>query len=60
MAERVLTEQDWIDLDEAFGSNRDPLTGHPPDEDYRLLFSRIVNAIPSPIGLGAPRQPSRR
>jgi len=60
MAERVLTEQDWIDLDEAFGSNRDPLTGHEPDDEYRSLFSRIVNAIPSPIGLGEPRQPSGR
>jgi len=60
MAERVLTEQDWIDLDEAFGSNCDPLTGHEPDDEYRSLFSRIVNAIPSPIGLGEPRQPSGR
>jgi hemerythrin-like domain-containing protein len=52
LAEKVLTEADWIELDEAFGSNRDPLTGHAPPDEYRALFSRIVNSIPAPIGLG--------
>jgi hemerythrin-like domain-containing protein len=55
MAERVLTEQDWADLDEAFGANRDPLTGREPDEQYRRLFRRIAAAAAMPIGLGAPR-----
>jgi hemerythrin-like domain-containing protein len=54
LAERVLTAQDWADLDEAFSANRDPLTGHEPEDEYRALFSRIVNAVPAPIGLGAP------
>ena len=54
LAERVLTPQDWAELDEAFGANRDPLTGHEPDDAYRALFTRIVNAVPAPIGLGAP------
>lgn len=53
LAERVLTADDWAELDEAFSANRDPLTGHPPDEDYRALFTRIVNTVPAPIGLGA-------
>lgn len=53
LAERVLTAEDWAELDEAFSANRDPLTGHPPDEDYRALFTRIVNTVPAPIGLGA-------
>ena len=52
LAERTLTPQDWLDLDEAFASNRDPLTGHEPTADYRALFTRIVNAVPAPIGLG--------
>jgi hemerythrin-like domain-containing protein len=52
LAEQVLTEQDWNELDRAFEANRDPLTGAPPDEEYRDLFSRIVNALPAPIGLG--------
>ena len=54
LAERVLTEQDWIDLDQAFEANRDPLTGHEPEADYRALFTRIVGIVPAPIGLGSP------
>jgi hemerythrin-like domain-containing protein len=54
LAEKVLTVEDWAELDEAFLANRDPLTGHEPDPDYRALFSRIVNSVPAPIGLGAP------
>ena len=52
LAEKLLTAQDWAELDEAFAANRDPLTGHEPDDDYRALFSRIVNALPAPLGLG--------
>ena len=53
LAQRVLTAQDWADLDEAFKANRDPLTGHEPEADYRALFTRIVSIVPAPIGLGA-------
>ena len=53
LAEQVLTADDWADLDEAFSANRDPLTGHEPEADYRALFTRIVNMVPAPIGLGA-------
>ena len=52
LAEQVLTDGDWADLDAAFGANRDPLTGHEPEPDYRALFTRIVNRVPAPIGLG--------
>jgi hemerythrin-like domain-containing protein len=52
LAERVLTDNDWAELDRAFGANRDPLTGCEPEPDYRALFTRIVNAVPAPIGLG--------
>lgn len=52
LAERVLTEDDWACLNEAFAANQDPLTGHPAPEEYRALFSRIVNIVPAPIGLG--------
>ena len=54
LAERVLTAADWATLDEAFAANRDPLTGHPPEADYGALFTRIVNLVPAPIGLGDP------
>lgn len=52
LAERVLSADDWADLDAAFDANRDPLTGHPPGDEYRDLFSRIVRMVPAPIGLG--------
>ena len=55
LAERVLTGEDWAALDAAFAANRDPLTGHKPEDDYRALFSRIVNALPAPLGLGEAR-----
>ena len=38
LAERVLTPDDWADLDKAFGAMRDPLTGCEPDAEYRELF----------------------
>jgi len=53
LAEQVLNERDWADLDEAFAANRDPLTGHVPEPDYRALFTRIVGLVPAPIGLGS-------
>jgi len=52
LAERVLTDQDWAELDAGFAANQDPLTGHEPEADYRALFARIVDAVPAPIGLG--------
>ena len=55
LAQQTLTPDDWADLDAAFLSNKDPLTGHEPEADYRALFTRIVNRVPAPIGLGAAR-----
>ncbi|HEY6134246.1 MAG TPA: hemerythrin domain-containing protein [Rubrivivax sp.] len=52
LAERVLTEHDWADLDEAFAANRDPFASHDPEPDYRALYTRIVGIVPAPIGLG--------
>lgn len=52
-AEKVLSEQDWLELDAAFEKNADPLTGkHPPGPEFEKLFSRIVMKAPAPIGLG--------
>ncbi len=53
-AEKVLTEADWKELDAAFETNCDPLTGkYQPDPAYDRLFTRIVMKAPAPIGLGA-------
>ena len=47
-----LGEADWAELDSAFATNRDPLTGHPASEEYADLFRRIVQLAPAPVGLG--------
>jgi hemerythrin-like domain-containing protein len=52
LAEQVLTADDWKALDAEFLANRDPLTGHEPEDAYRPLFKRIVMTAPAPVGLG--------
>ena len=52
LAERVLTPEDWRELDAAFMQNRDPLTHREPDDAYRPLFKRILMSLPAPLGLG--------
>ena len=53
LAERVLNADDWRELDAAFGENRDLFCDqNAPDEVYAALFTRIVNVVPAPIGLG--------
>jgi hemerythrin-like domain-containing protein len=54
LAEQVLTDEDWREIDAAFGTNRDPLTGHAPDKDYEELFRLIATITPAPYGLGLP------
>jgi len=54
LAARVLADADWKAIDAAFADNRDPLTGHPPEAAFRALFTRIVNLVPAPLGLGPP------
>ena len=53
LAERVLTTEDWRELDEAFLKNRDPLAGYEVDEVYRGLFKKILLTLPAPLGLGS-------
>jgi hemerythrin-like domain-containing protein len=55
LAEKMLSAADWAELDHAFAANRDPLTGHEPEDEYRALFKRIVNSLPAPLGLGEAR-----
>ena len=52
-ARQHLSTADWEELDAAFAANRDPLTGHEPDDEYRPLFSKILMNAPAPIGLGS-------
>ena len=53
MAQKVLSDADWAELDAAFATNCDPLTGkYPRDPAYDRLFTKIVSQAPAPIGLG--------
>jgi len=53
VAQKVLSDADWKELDAAFATNCDPLTGkYPRDPAYDRLFTRIVMSAPAPIGLG--------
>ena len=45
-AERVFGEADWLILDRAFGTHRDPLTGGEPEAPYAELFRTIVRITP--------------
>ncbi|TGN97420.1 hemerythrin domain-containing protein [Burkholderia sp. USMB20] len=45
-ARRLLSNEDWAELDLAFGANRDPFDGVKLEADLGKLFSMIVNAIP--------------
>jgi hemerythrin-like domain-containing protein len=54
VAQKVLSDADWDELDAAFATNCDPLTGkYPRDPAYDRLFTRIVSQAPAPIGLGS-------
>lgn len=51
-AREHFSPEDWLALDEAFATNRDPLTGHAAEGAYEPLFRKIVQNAPAPIGLG--------
>lgn len=46
---RCLTTADWIELDEAFGANRDPFDSSELEGDLDRLYSMIVNTIPDHV-----------
>ncbi|WP_216674873.1 hypothetical protein [Paraburkholderia elongata] len=49
-ARRLLTKEDWVEIDVAFGANRDPFDGVKCEEDLGKLFSMIVKTIPETEG----------
>jgi hemerythrin-like domain-containing protein len=53
LAERVLSADDWAELDAAFLQNRDPLAGHEVDGEYRTVFKKILMTLPPPLGVGS-------
>jgi hemerythrin-like domain-containing protein len=53
LAEAVLTPDEWAELDTAFLTNRDPLTGFEADAVYQSLFRKIVRTLPGSTGMGS-------
>jgi hemerythrin-like domain-containing protein len=54
-AAAVFRPEDWVELDEAFGSHQDPLAprpGQPVDAAYAPLRQRILAVLPAPLGWG--------
>jgi hemerythrin-like domain-containing protein len=54
-ARAAFTPEDWVELDAAFATHKDPLTGHEASAEYRPLFQKILMTAPAPIGLGPAR-----
>ena len=52
VAEKLLGDADWAELDAAFTRDRDPLAGGVRDPCFERLFTRIVRTAPAPIGVG--------
>jgi hemerythrin-like domain-containing protein len=51
-AVKLLSPEDWKQLDLAFERDRDPLAGGRQEPAYARLFTRIVTRAPAPIGVG--------
>lgn len=51
-ASRLLLPEDWKEIEAAFASNCDALTGIETKSDFDRLFSLIVNITPAPMGFG--------
>lgn len=45
-----LSAEDWAAIDAEFEANKNPWSG--PKGEFEQLFSRIVNMVPAPMGLG--------
>ena len=53
IAERVLSAEEWAAIATAFRENDNPLFGIKPKDEAEVLYQRILNLTPSPIGFGA-------
>jgi hemerythrin-like domain-containing protein len=46
-AQKHLTPEDWVEIGEAFASNGDPRFSVDNDDEFRLLYARILNLVPA-------------
>lgn len=54
-AQRALTNEDWHEIHEAFTAHDDPMFGDDTANDFRRLFSRIVQLVPAAVGASESR-----
>ncbi|MDO9596306.1 MAG: hemerythrin domain-containing protein [Azoarcus sp.] len=52
IAERVLTTEDWAEINTAFRENDNPLFGIKPKEEAEALYQKILALAPAPMGFG--------
>jgi hemerythrin-like domain-containing protein len=52
LAEKLLDNNDWHVIDQAFAGELDPLAAARDEKDFQKLFSHIVLLAPPPIGVG--------
>ena len=52
LARKLLTTQDWAEIDQAFSNHSDPVFSDQSKAEFRELFRRIVSLAPDPVGLG--------
>lgn len=60
LAEKVLTDEDWQAIADAFAANADPRVGAQDKQDLEALFRLILNRAPAPIGLAQAGEARRR
>ncbi|MEO8838356.1 MAG: hemerythrin domain-containing protein, partial [Herbaspirillum sp.] len=53
-AGRFFKSEDWAEVNAAFSSNIDPLSGMDTKDGFDKLFSMIVRITPAPMGVGDP------
>jgi len=51
LAAKVLTAGDWARIESAFADHRDPLHGLTADAQADLMYRRILDLAPEPVGL---------
>lgn len=51
LAERILSEDDWAEIDTAFADNDDPMLGGPQRDKFAALYNRIVGLGLPPLGM---------
>ena len=59
LALKILTDEDWADINEAFGRNDDPLFGAERRQEFKALVDRILELAPSPLGFGSREEASQ-